>query len=150
MKSLFNSTDNQEMVNRFNSLTPFTQAKWGKMNVTQMCSHCNNALKIAFGELKLKPNLIGILFGSIAKKMVIHSNQTMKKNLPTDKALIIVDKGGFEKEKQAVISIIQRFSEKGSSGLANETHPFFGKLNTEEWDKLSWKHLDHHLRQFGT
>jgi hypothetical protein len=149
MKSLFNTEDNQEMVKRFNSLTPSSQALWGKMNVAQMCSHCNNALKIAFGELKLKPNLIGLFFGSIAKKMVIDGDREMKKNLPTDKSLIMVDKGEFEKEKQAVISIIKRFSDKGPRGLANEKHPFFGKLNTEQWDKLSWKHLDHHLRQFG-
>ncbi|MEP6513238.1 MAG: DUF1569 domain-containing protein [Parafilimonas sp.] len=27
-------------------------------------------------------------------------------------------------------------------------HPFFGKLKAEEWRTLTYKHLDHHLRQF--
>jgi len=28
-------------------------------------------------------------------------------------------------------------------------HPFFGPLTNEEWNALQWKHLSHHLRQFG-
>lgn len=149
MKSLFNPADNQEMVNRFNSLSASSKAKWGKMNVTQMCSHCTNALQIAFGDLKLKTNIVGTLFGGIAKWLIINRNQPMGKNLPTATALIIVDKREFEKEKQAIINIIQRFAKDGPQGLADEKHPFFGKLTAKEWDKLSWKHLDHHLRQFG-
>ncbi|MDZ4803510.1 MAG: DUF1569 domain-containing protein [Candidatus Eisenbacteria bacterium] len=30
-----------------------------------------------------------------------------------------------------------------------EPNPIFGNLSVDEWGKLSWKHLDHHLRQFG-
>ncbi len=47
------------------------------------------------------------------------------------------------------------FNESDSSeiidriGLSKDPHPFFGNLNSEEWDTLNWKHLDHHLRQFG-
>jgi hypothetical protein len=28
-------------------------------------------------------------------------------------------------------------------------HPFFGPLTHAGWGRLAWKHLDHHLRQFG-
>ena len=30
-----------------------------------------------------------------------------------------------------------------------ETKALWGKMTHEDWDKLMWRHLDHHLRQFG-
>ncbi len=149
MKSLFNTLHNQEIIDRLNNLTPASPAMWGKMNVTQMFTHCQVAINLAFGNVKLKQNIIGILFGTIARKMIVNSNKPFKKNLPTDKSFIITDKREFEKEKKILISIIQKFPNVGSEGLSKEKHPFFGNLTKSEWDKLSWKHLDHHLRQFG-
>ena len=32
---------------------------------------------------------------------------------------------------------------------ARQTHSFFGRLSGDEWGRLMYKHLDHHLRQFG-
>jgi hypothetical protein len=82
MKSLFNPTHNQEILDRLNTLTPETHAKWGKMNVAQMLTHCQAAINLAFGNVKLKQNIIGILFSSIPKKMVIYSGKPMKKKSP--------------------------------------------------------------------
>ena len=28
-------------------------------------------------------------------------------------------------------------------------HPFFGPLTNGEWNALQWKHIKHHLKQFG-
>jgi hypothetical protein len=33
--------------------------------------------------------------------------------------------------------------------LTPETKTLWGKMTQEDWDELMWKHLDHHLRQFG-
>jgi hypothetical protein len=52
----------------------------------------------------------------------------------------------FEKEKAALVDMINRFTE---SAVAGERHPVFGKLSKENWSKATWKHLDHHLKQFG-
>jgi enoyl reductase-like protein len=149
MKNLSDPTHNQEMIDRLNKLSPTSQAQWGKMNVNQMFTHCQVAINLAFGNEKLKQNIIGILFGSIAKKMMVNSNRPFQKNLPTDKSFIITDKRKFEKERKILISIIQKFPHIGPEGLSKEKHPFFGRLNRNEWETLSWKHLDHHLRQFG-
>lgn len=149
MKSLFNTSDNQEMIARLNSLTPASQAKWGKMNVTQMFGHCQEAISLAFGDVQLKQNLIGILFGPIARVLIINSNRPFQKNLPTDRSFIINDEREFEKERKRLITTVQKFPKVGSGELSKHKHPFFGNLKKAEWDKLTWKHLDHHLRQFG-
>ncbi|HMG14474.1 MAG TPA: DUF1569 domain-containing protein, partial [Saprospiraceae bacterium] len=114
----------------------------------QMLTHCEAPLKVAFGELKLKRGLMGVLFGKMVKKKLTN-DLPFEKNMPTDKAFIVKHDPEFESAKNNLISLVKRFSDKGPSALISEPHPFFGKLTTEEWDKLQWKHLDHHLRQFG-
>jgi hypothetical protein len=148
MKSLFNTEDNHEIVERINKLTPAAERQWGKMHVNQMLSHCQRPLRVAFGELKLKRGIISFLFGKIARKKLT-GPAPFKKGLPTDHNFIVKDNPDFESSKRNLISLTKRFAEKGEAAIAHEYHPFFGKLTVKEWDILQWKHLDHHLRQFG-
>ncbi|MFI5451141.1 DUF1569 domain-containing protein [Pedobacter sp. UC225_61] len=53
----------------------------------------------------------------------------------------------LEAEKQNLINLINKFDAQKDT-LAIK-HPIFGKMSTEQWDVLLWKHTDHHLRQFG-
>ena len=148
MNSLFNPTENSQMIQRINKLTSSTQAQWGKMNVAQMLAHTHIALQSALGEVKIKRSFLGVLVGGMAKKKLLN-DEPFKKNLPTDKRFVIADQRNFDQEKKSLVGAVQRFAQMGPNGLPQEPHPFFGKLSTQEWDKLMWKHLDHHLRQFG-
>ena len=147
MKSIFNPNDNKEIIDRINRLTSGSTAQWGKMNVSQMLAHAQVPIKVSLGEVKLKRGLIGILFGSLAKKQLLN-DKPFKKDLPTDRSFIIQGIPDFEKEKKALMELVQRLG-KSSTNLTNEPHPFFGKMKVNEWDTLMIKHLDHHLRQFG-
>ena len=82
MKSLFDRQHNDEIIERLNLLTPETKGVWGKMNVSQMLAHTQQPLKVAFGELKLKRSLVGILIGPIAKKK-LSSEEQWQRNMPT-------------------------------------------------------------------
>lgn len=149
MKSLYEKQVADEFVARINRLTEKTQAQWGKMDVAQMLTHCQKPLDIASGALVFKPNfLIKLLFGKAARKQLLNEPE-FKKNLPTFSEARIADKRIFDAEKQKLISLIYNFQTKGVEGLTKKDHPFFGKLNAEEWNILQVKHLDHHLRQFG-
>jgi len=148
MKSLFHQHDNQDIINRINKLSENTKPLWGKMTVSQMVAHAQNPLYVAFGEKKLKHGFIGVLFGKMAKKQLM-GDAPFKRNLPTDKSFLVKDERNFEIEKNRLIQLVQRFITQGEAALTKEPHPFFGKLTTNEWDLLQWKHLDHHLRQFG-
>jgi hypothetical protein len=149
MKSLFNQKDNNEIIERINKLSPSSNAQWGKMNVEQMLAHCRMPLLAAYDGVKLKRGLIGILFGSIAKKQLITQDKPFKQNLPTDNNFIITHPKSFEKEKQKLIEKVEAFYKNGPDKITKQPHSFFGKLTPQEWDKLQTKHLDHHLRQFG-
>lgn len=148
MKSLFNPADNAEMIQRINKLTPRSAPQWGKMQVSHMLAHCNIALQSAFGDVKLKRSLLGMLVGPMAKKKLL-GPKGFSRNLPTDKHFIIHDHRDFNEEHSRLTTLVQRFVQQGASALSTGPHPFFGNLTTEEWDALMWKHLDHHLAQFG-
>jgi hypothetical protein len=148
MKSLYNAQDNQELINRLNSLTPSSPALWGKMNVSQMLSHCQKPLQITFEELTIKRRLIGFMFGKMAKKKLL-SDAPFGKNLPTFKEAKIKGDCDFTTEKEKLANYITRMATGGSEAITKKPHPFFGPLTTYEWDQLQYKHLDHHLKQFG-
>ena len=146
MPSLFNSSDNNSVKERINKLTPDNPPLWGKMNVAEMLAHLQRPILVAFGELKLKRGLLGFLFGKIAKKQML-ADKPFKKNMPTVKEFKVAAED-FANEKNILLSCIDRFNE-GPQIITKAAHPFFGKMTLEEWDMLQWKHLDHHLRQFG-
>jgi hypothetical protein len=149
MKSIFNKTDNQELIDRINKLSPSSKAQWGKMNVSQMLAHCQHPLRVAYGEMKLKRGLMSFLFGKMVKNKLVKDEKPFDKGNPTAPEFLVPGQFDFETEKQKLVAIIKRFGEQGPSKLSKDPHPFFGKMTEKEWDVLSWKHMDHHLRQFG-
>src|SRR4051812_11868944 len=126
MKSLFNPTHNQEIVDRINTLTPASQAQWGKMNVSQMLAHSQQPLRVAYGELQLKRSLLGIIFGGMVKRMMVNDEKPFKPNSPTDKTFVVMDNRDFETEKKKLIELVQHFS-NGPEVIRKDPHPFFGK-----------------------
>ena len=145
VKNLFDTTVKQEIIDRINKLTPQSQRQWGIMDAGQMLAHCQMPLGVAVGKHKLKRNFFLSLIGPLFKKQ-LYNDKPFKRSLPTDKSFIMTDAKDFEKEKEGLLQMINSFSE---TTMSDEPHPFFGKLTKEEWSKGTWKHLDHHLQQFG-
>ncbi|MBZ0204548.1 MAG: DUF1569 domain-containing protein [Ignavibacteria bacterium] len=148
MKDLFNPEVNSKFIERINMLSKDSKALWGKMGPAEMLFHCSMAMKSAFGDVKLKRAFIGYLFGSMAKKNML-SDKPFKQGLPTDSSFKAKEKKNFEDEKKLLIELVKKFETGGPGGITSESHPFFGKLNIDEWNTLTTKHLDHHLGQFG-
>jgi hypothetical protein len=118
------------------------------MNVGQMLSHCQAPLDVAFGDLKLKSNFIFLILGRIFKQKILAA-PVFKKNAMTEPSFIRTGTFEFEKTKADLIAKVKRFTEEGTACIKIEKHPFFGKMSYAEWDNLQWKHLNHHLKQFG-
>ena len=133
------------LIARINKLNSGSSALWGKMTVAQMLAHCQAQLRVALGDEKLKHSLLGKLLGGWAKKKLLEE-KPFSKNLPTAPSFIIKHQPEFEKEKNNLIGMITRFND---ITVTKEPHPFFGKMTLDEWSKGTWKHLDHHLKQFG-
>ena len=146
VKNLFEPAVKQEIIVRINKLTPGSKALWGKMNVGQMLAHLQVPIGVADGTQKLKRTFFGRIVGPMVKQ-ILYNDKPFKRHLPTDPSFVMINnEKDFEIEKQKLLAMVNNFSE---AAIVNETHTFFGKLTREQWSKGTWKHLDHHLRQFG-
>ncbi|MEP7231890.1 MAG: DUF1569 domain-containing protein [Ginsengibacter sp.] len=145
VKNLFDPAVKQNIVDRFNKLTPETKGLWGKMNVEQMLAHLQLPISLAYGKHKLKGSFVLKLIGPFFKS-VLYNDKPYKHGLPTDKTYIVTDSKNFEQEKNNLIELILQFKEEN---ISDDKHEVFGRLTKEQWSKATWKHLDHHLQQFG-
>ncbi|MES2543914.1 MAG: DUF1569 domain-containing protein [Bacteroidota bacterium] len=147
MKSIFNSNDNQEMIERIQNLNYNSKAQWGKMDVSQMMSHCIAPIDFLYGGSEMKANFFLGLLGRMMKKNILNQ-PNFKKNSPTAPSFIKTGNYDFEETKKELIEKVIGFRQ-GHSVIKSSKHPFFGPMSNDEWDKLMWKHLDHHMVQFG-
>jgi hypothetical protein len=147
-KTLVLPADRDEVLARIAHLRADSPPQWGKMNAAQMLAHCQVPLRVATGEQTIRRGLVGILFGGLARKSLTKP-EPFGKNLPTEKTFRVLDARDCDRERAALTALVRAFGERGAAGLTKEPHPFFGKLETWEWEALMWKHLDHHLRQFA-
>jgi len=146
--SLFEAEGLAAMLARLDALGPDAVRQWGKMDAAQMLWHCQRPLLVAVGELPLKRSLIGLLFGRMAKRQLL-APKPWKRGMPTAPEFKVVDARRFDAEKTTLRALVERFGREGPACLTKKPHPFFGPLTTDEWQALQWRHLDHHLRQFG-
>lgn len=69
--------------------------------------------------------------------------------MSTISTILIADKREFEIEREKLKQKISTFQKNGPEKCTTHHHPFFWKLTPEQWGKGIYKHLDHHLKQFG-
>ena len=148
MKNLFDKDTHSEIIQRINSLSPASQRQWGKMNVAQMLAHCKEAFKVPLSDKKMPRMFLGFLIGWMIKSK-LYNESPWKQNLPTAPNFIIKDERDFEKEKQELSGLIDQFHNGGPENVGRYPHPLFGTFTKEQWGKAMYKHLDHHLKQFG-
>ena len=145
MKSLFETESLKEIKDRFNTLTPESQRKWGKMDVSQMLHHCQLPLNISLGKGNIKKQFFPLAF--LFKKS-LYNDKPWRQNLPTAKSFKISENKNFDPELAELDKLVDEFHAK-----KNETqwdpHPLFGKFTPQQWGQMQYKHLDHHLKQFG-
>ena len=150
MESIFTDAGIASIVQRIDRLSPTVPAQWGKMNVAQMLAHCQPVLKVGLNDHNLpKYNFMLRAIGRMVKKSLLKNELPYKRNQPTDKSFKIADARDFDTEKSKLKAALNDFSSAGRASQLIGDHPFFGTLSHSDWDKMQWKHLDHHLRQFG-
>jgi hypothetical protein len=148
VKNLFDATTFRETLDRIDKLNPGSQRLWGKMNVSQMLAHCKQAFKVPLSNTPMPRAFIGRLLGWVVKKK-LYDDSPWKQNLPTAPDFRIKDERDFDTEKRELLELIHQFHDRGPTGTGKYPHPMFGAFTAEQWGKSMWKHLDHHLRQFG-
>jgi hypothetical protein len=149
MKTIFDKTTREELINRINMLSENSTAQWGKMNIYQMLKHCTLWEEWISSEKKYKQVFIGRLFGKMALKNLLKDESPIRRNSPTIPDLRInrIGKNGnVLSERAKWIALIEEYEHFSNNDFV---HSFFGKMTKEQIGYLSYKHTDHHLRQFN-
>lgn len=149
LANIFEKEVSVTVIQRINKLTVNSQPTWGKMNVAQMLTHCNVTYELIYEDKHPKPNfLLKFILKTFVKKIVTNEIP-FKHNEKTAPAFIITDARDFEAEKARLINHIHKTQQLGESYFDNKISHSFGVLSISEWNNMFYKHLNHHLTQFG-
>ncbi len=148
MKTIFDTETQGELLERLDKLNPDTERQWGKMSPSQMMEHSARALEMATGQSPMQQAFIGKAIGWIFKGSFL-GEKPFPQNSPTGPTLIIKDDPDFEQTRTRLADLINDFHGLGELGTDGNIHGFFGPLSGKQWGETQYKHLDHHLRQFG-
>jgi hypothetical protein len=149
MKNLFEAGRAEEVKQRIANMKPDSARQWGKMSPAQALEHCSRGVEMALGDKTPPRVLIGRLLGWIVKPKLMGNDEPLRRNSPTAKELVVQDERDLGTERTRLCGLIDRFAAGGPTGCTAHPHAFFGPLTPDEWAILMYKHLDHHLRQFG-
>lgn len=149
MKNLFEAARVEEVKARLAQLRPDTTRLWGRMSPAQAVAHCAAAMELAVGDRVAPRMFVGRIIGTVVKPMLLGNEDPMRRNSPTVKDLVVRDERDLGMERERLCRLIDRFAASGPAGCTTHPHAFFGRLTADEWATLMYKHLDHHLRQFG-
>jgi len=148
-RNMFQGERVEEIKVRLRELKADNARQWGKMCPAQMLAHCSAGMEMAAGEIRPPRALVGRIIGPAIKRVAVRDEEPMRRNSPTAKELLVTGERDFESERERLTGLIDRFAAVGPSGCTDHPHVFFGPLPPDEWAVLMYKHLDHHLRQFG-
>ena len=143
------ASDNAALCARIHQLRPESARHWGKMTAGQMVVHCTDQLRVSRGEKAVMSTRIPGFLKPLVKWLVVSRLKAFKPGMRTLKELDaetgMTPPTTLEADRALLSGLLAR-EQYGPQGV---DHPVFGPLTAQEFGEVTWKHLDHHLRQFG-
>lgn len=149
LPNIFTSAVSDTIIQRIDRLKPNSRPLWGKMNVRQMLAHCNVTYEMVYENKHPQPNFFMKLILQLLAKKAVTSETPYPRNSRTAPAFIMTGTKDFDAEKNRLIGYITQTQQLGEAHFDNKASHSFGPLSKTEWNNLFYKHLDHHLTQFG-
>lgn len=146
MKSVFDETDRASMLARIDRITDDSKPQWGRMTADRMLAHLVESARMAVGTLECRPKKLPIRFFPL--KQLIIFVFPFPKGAPTAPELLAGAEAPVADLRPELQRLIGEIASRRDQKVWPE-HPAFGKLNGDTWGVLTYKHFDHHLRQFG-
>ena len=149
LPNVFSKTVADQLVQRIQQLRPDTQAQWGKMSVGQMMAHCSVTYEMLYTDKHPAPNgFIKFMLKLLVKNSIVNE-KPYKKNRGTAPQFLITTPKDFDVEQNRLIGFINQTQGLGQVHFEGLESNSFGVLTATEWNNLFYKHLNHHLTQFG-
>lgn len=150
LPNIFTESVTNDIISRIEKLTPETRPLWGKMGVAEMLAHCCVTYEYVFEPNKYKKNnaFVRFILKLLVKPKVV-GEAGYPQNGNTGPDFIIKDTRDFATEKARLIAFIQKTQKMGATAFEGKESHSFGPLTAIEWNNMFYKHLAHHLGQFG-
>jgi len=148
MNSLFDPEVFQHTVSRIEGLQSSATRQWGKMTPAQMLEHAARVVEMACGKGPQKQIWPGKLLSWTFRRSFF-GEKPFGKNAPTGRDFVIKNEPDFGAAKNRLLALMRELQSKGERGCDGNVHTFFGRMSGAQWGVTQYKHLDHHLRQFG-
>ena len=147
MGSILNDADRAAIIQRIGSVTSASVPRWGRMDAKRMLTHLSLSALMALGELPVtcKSNRVFQVFP--IKHLILHV-VPFPKGAPTAPELLVPGAAPVDEIRSELVSLVERIGAVPREG-DGAVHPLFGRLSFREWGVATYKHADHHLRQFG-
>jgi hypothetical protein len=145
-KSLTNAASRKELLARLAQLRPEASPLWGKMTAPQMLAHLADWMLMASGDLQVASKKVVLRYTPF-KQLAMYW-LPFPKGVPTAPELLARTPSEWGTETALVSERVQSF-ESLSHKSQWPDHPVFGKMTARSWSVFAYRHMDHHLRQFG-
>lgn len=148
MGNLLLMRDRVAVGHRLERLRPDSIRLWGGLGAHTMLLHLVDGLRIAFGEARhdVRDSWRNSWFG---RWFVIDCPLPWPRGRIQAPPELFASPAEheFAWDRNRLSEYIQRFAigPHQTWGIS----PILGRLSPRQWGRLSWRHVDHHLRQFG-
>lgn len=149
LPNIFSQDVTNQIIMRINALTPSTTPQWGTMSAAQMLSHCNVTYEMVYDDIHPKPSGFMKFILKLMVKGTVVSEKPYGRNVRTAPQFSIEGDREFEVEKERLVSYLKMTEAAGAAKFEGKESHSFGALTSTEWNNMLYKHLDHHLTQFG-
>lgn len=147
MGSILNEADRAAIRQRIGSVTSASTPRWGRMDSRAMLTHLKLSTLMALGELPVACKSKRVFQVFPFKHLILHV-VPFPKGAPTAPELLASDAGSVDAIRQELLTLLDRMGAGPREGHG-PVHPLLGRLSFGEWGLATYKHTDHHLRQFG-
>ena len=147
MGSILNDGDRTAICQRLVSVTSASVPRWGRMDAKAMLTHLRQSALMALGELPVACKCKRAFQVFPIKQLILHV-APFPKGAPTAPELLVTDAAPVDAIRSKLVSLMERIGEGPREGYG-PVHPLLGRLSFREWGVATYKHTDHHLRQFG-
>jgi hypothetical protein len=145
-RSLLQPETKREIQARIARLSAAQAARWGRLSAPRMVVHLTDSMKMATGDLTVAPKRVPLRYPPL-KQLVIYW-LPFPKGVPTAPELLARAPTDWATELSELLASIDRFAGRDPAASWPD-HPAFGRMSGRQWGVLAYRHIDHHLRQFG-
>lgn len=147
MGSILNDSDRAAICRRISSVTNASAPRWGQMDAKAMLTHLQQSALMALGELEVAGKNKRVFQAFPVKHLILYV-APFPKGAPTAPELLAPSAESIDAIRSELVSLMERIGAGPREG-SGPSHPLFGRLSFREWGVATYKHSDHHLRQFG-